>query len=889
MKSTMLASVLAAALAAVVATASASAAEKTFTATVVLQKGLDGYEDASDSSRLDGRMKLIDDVKHEIEPGSWDESQIKQGKANREEILVSYSHYRHLLRFPGLDRFILGKNAKVLSAKLELFYTDEFWSFYDYEMAIHRSLDGTKDNIEKAPAAVGHVFGERRGKGATSFRSWVTFNLRPEVIQAWVDDPKQNQGLVLRQVRKTDPPGQQSTGGFAVFSSNTVGTSRQRPKLTITWQAEGNVAPFAPALLGRFDGLTAGATHVVRWSMPEKPDLNGDAVHYEMECAPADAEAWTPVAKDISGDAREYAWNTAVLAEGRNYRLRLRAVDAEGAASPWTASDGAFMVVRRDVPFQVGVESPLAKLRREEPYKGPMGNTPAIELARNEYEGAQLVLSGVNREVKNLRVTASPLRHTGNATGAPKGIPASDVAVNFVGYVHTVPQARYIVEWVGLWPDPLLNVESVTLTPGKVQPVLVTVYAPPGAAAGSYAGTLTITGDGIEPQTVPMKVRVFGFDLPVRGAFRAMAIDGGPHTNFYGLTNGPEFDKVKEAWYDFLCKHRLPPGGYALRAWNWAKAGYPAKAAPGGAWDFSEADRWGKYLFDRGMNTFVAGGFAKLGKAGFPNEYSPQYRDDFRKFMTAYAAFLKGKGWLKDAVAYNIDEAPESMWEACKENYRQTKAVGSDIRIFQCLNDPNGVAALNGFFDVIDVNIGQYSQSAAPAHLAKGGRTWWCVCCWPSGHPNLFVDYPALDARIIGNLAWKVGIEGFEYWDISSWGDCMKPMGGKKSVDEVECAWVANSFGDYNGDGYLVYPGPNNTLLSSIRFEALRDGFEDYEYLAILKKRLAGKTGADADAARKLLELPDSLCKKDLSYTSDPKVLFDVRHKIAEAIEKLGK
>jgi hypothetical protein len=146
-----------------------------------------------------------------------------------------------------------------------------------------------------------------------------------------------------------------------------------------------------------------------------------------------------------------------------------------------------------------------------------------------------------------------------------------------------------------------------------------------------------------------------------------------------------------------------------------------------------------------------------------------------------------------------------------------------------------------------------------------------------------------MDGRIVGALSWKLGVEGFEYWSAASWGNCMKPMGGKKAVDEVECAWVANGFGDYNGDGYLAYPGPNNTLLSSIRFEALRDGFEDYEYLAVLKKRLEGKTGAVADEARKLLVLPDSLCKKDLTYTNDPNVLMDVRRKIAEAIEKLNK
>ena len=48
-------------------------------------------------------------------------------------------------------------------------------------------------------------------------------------------------------------------------------------------------------------------------------------------------------------------------------------------------------------------------------------------------------------------------------------------------------------------------------------------------------------------------------------------------------------------------------------------------------------------------------------------------------------------------------------------------------------------------------------------------------------------------------------------------------------------------------------------------------------------------SGAAADEAKKLLDLPDALCKKDLSYASDPKLLFETRLKVAEAIEKLGR
>jgi len=288
--------------------ASAQAQDR-FTATVSFQKGVNGYEDARDDSMRPGKIKLGDDRKRTL--SAWHEGQIRQGKLKRAVVLEQLSNYRHVLRWDGLDKWIRGNNVKILSAKVDIFYTDEFWSFYDYEVALYRSLDGTKDRTRKEAVAVTHIFGERRGrKAATPFRSWITFDLRPEVIQAWVDAPAKNKGLVLLQHSKTDPPGSKSTGGFVVFASNTNGLAHLRPKLTIVYEASGNVAPFAPALPQRFDEITVGREFDVHWTMPEKADLNGDTVHFEL--AYLDGNARKRIATDIPADRRGFTWQTCV-------------------------------------------------------------------------------------------------------------------------------------------------------------------------------------------------------------------------------------------------------------------------------------------------------------------------------------------------------------------------------------------------------------------------------------------------------------------------------------------------------------------------------------------------------------------------------------------------
>lgn len=57
------------------------------------------------------------------------------------------------------------------------------------------------------------------------------------------------------------------------------------------------------------------------------------------------------------------------------------------------------------------------------------------------------------------------------------------------------------------------------------------------------------------------------------------------------------------------------------------------------------------------------------------------------------------------------------------------------------------------------------------------------------------------------------------------------------------------------GDCFLVYPGN----LSSLRFESLRDGLENFEKIAILRERVAHIGTPEAKAA--LEELETTLCR----------------------------
>ena len=81
--------------------------------------------------------------------------------------------------------------------------------------------------------------------------------------------------------------------------------------------------------------------------------------------------------------------------------------------------------------------------------------------------------------------------------------------------------------------------------------------------------------------------------------------------------------------------------------------------------------------------------------------------------------------------------------------------------------------------------------------------------------------------------------------------------------------------------------------VSSIRWEMLRDGLEDYEYFWLLQNALkrAAKSGISSaviSSARQLLLIPQKIIQDKTHFTRDPQPLYQHRRQVAEAIEALN-
>lgn len=523
-----------------------------------------------------------------------------------------------------------------------------------------------------------------------------------------------------------------------------------------------------------------------------------------------------------------------------------------------------------DGSFTVGVASPLEKVFLDEPYRAGFAPEMHIALARNESEGAQVVVLSNGKPLKGVSVALEgDLKGAGGRT-----LPASQVRLDLEGYVDTSFGPRpYQSPKLGWWPDPLLPNAPFDVRAGESQPVLVTVTTSEQTAPGAYRGNLLITC-GRTKAKLPLSVEVFPFALPTRGHYPSLSFGCSPDivARHYG---GDPGQKIMERFVVEACKRRLPPTSM-LNGWAWG--GPKAKKRPDGTYDFTELDRWIDLYQANGVTRFPMVQAPRFRKFG-GGDYNDRFKTEFGAFIKAYAAHLKEKGIFDAAVMYNIDEASDSLkeWDACRDLYRITKEAAPDLPVVQCLNEPKGVQALAGSVDIWDFYPGQFEQAGGPERVKAGDGVMLAVCIWPSEHPNLFIEYPLLDARILPWIGERVGARGFEYWEMFTWGDNIGKRDWLKAGDGTRTAWRLER---PHGDGLLMYPGPDGTPLSSLRLEAIRDGLEDYDYLYLLSER--AKT--DAKAAALLQEATQQLVTGVTSYDRDPNKLLDLRLRIGRLL-----
>ena len=505
-------------------------------------------------------------------------------------------------------------------------------------------------------------------------------------------------------------------------------------------------------------------------------------------------------------------------------------------------------------PCILTVADTMEKVFRDEPSDRPRAERLVIEAARNEVEGIQLVVAPPGKEdLRGVTVEITDL-----AGGAGVKIPKANVTWNLVGYVET-EKPNYPVRKVGWWPDPLLSDRRFDVKAGQVQPVWINVRVPADAKPGTYHGNVVVRLPEGQWYSVPLEVHVWSFAIPKQQHLETcFPLRPGEFQQFYKLKKLPI--EMYEEWIDFCLSHRI-----SVNLCDWP--------------DFNrDMERLVARQLDGGGSAFcLAYAWFTQGKPEDRQKHNAEITGQIKKLYDR----AKGRGWIPRAYIYCHDEIGKEQFTFAHELYGDLKKAMPDLRLMQTFYKDDPIPALDDVLDVWAPVTARYRPAEFQAQQAKGDGVWWYVCCGP-GKPfaNLMIEWPAVDHRVLLWQNWKYHVDGFLYWGLNVWRDNMK---GDRRWPEVPWnpATFRNDAGKaHNGDGQLIYPGPDRTPLSSIRLENLRDGIEDYEYfwllrdaVAQLKKGDAAKHQALIAEAEKALAVDEAVVKDMTHFTDDAETL----------------
>jgi hypothetical protein len=560
------------------------------------------------------------------------------------------------------------------------------------------------------------------------------------------------------------------------------------------------------------------------------------------------------------------------------------------------------------------------KVARTRPLPKRTAKAVEIRLAQNEREAAQVVVRPA-KALTGFTVAASAL-----TSPAGSSIAAEHVEVLRVQYVN-VERPSDVWGVAAPWPDPLppLTV-PLTLAANENQPFWIRVYAPKDTPAGDYAGTVTLRADGYAVE-VPLRVRVYDFALPDRmTCTTAFGFSAGAVYQYHGLEDPEQQRLVLEKYWASLSAHHISPYGptpgveprveWVKRSIEQCAGVPPADAAllqahpltpvfDWAAWDAEMQRVFDTYHFTSfrlGIPGLAAGEYQ-----GFPDG-SREYSLAFTGYCQAVQEHLREKGWLDEAYVYWTDEPAEKDYPWVMKGFLQLKEAAPDIiRMLTEQPEPPLAGGPNLWCPLISM----YRHEKTLDFRARGDRFWWYVCTVPKRpFPGLFIDHPGTDLRVWLWQTWKYDIEGILIWQSNLWTTGAAYPDKPQNPYEDTMSWMhgyGTKVGEKrpwgNGDGRFMYPPeaaanaqpPQPVLdgpVDSIRWEMLRDGIEDYEYLATLKRLLAERGAGLPKRLRvrceKLLSVPEEIAADTRTYTKDPAPLEKRRDQIAKTIERLN-
>ena len=574
---------------------------------------------------------------------------------------------------------------------------------------------------------------------------------------------------------------------------------------------------------------------------------------------------------------------------------------------------GAVLDVK-DAPFAAWTALSGWKVPKAHPLPSAKTKAVRVAAAANEVEAVQVLLRPTV-DLASARVSCSSLRlgkWFGLRTAAV--IPSDAVEIFRVGYVPVV-RVKDVVGCADDWPDTLLPQDAkpasfapAELKAGENVPFWVRVKVPKGTPPGKYKGRLSISAErangGVSVSAVPFEVEVYGFEMPDKMTCRtAFGMYTDSIDRYHRLKTREHKKQVYGYYFESLSAHHVSPYNYTPGvSWKtvW-RNGEPV--IDWSEWDAAMEDARNRYGFtDFRISSLGLGGGNEAGSfqgsvpgLGMKSSH-PDYEKHIAKYLKAVETHFREKGWLKDAYVYCYDEPRHSADKHVKNALALVAKYAPGLD--RLLTAPVRKALIGGPNIWCPIARDLHMPGSAERRAA-GDRFWWYVCMFPKPpYPSLFIDHPGVDLRVWLWQSWREEIEGILIWNTTWWTSALAyPDRNHPQNPYLDTtAWSPRypGVGNSNGDGRFFYPpahaceafdegkeiGPVlERPVETIRLEYVRDGIEDFEYFAILKK---------LDPSNPLLKVPPEVSASPTEFSIDPIHMERHRERLAREIVRLS-
>ena len=560
-----------------------------------------------------------------------------------------------------------------------------------------------------------------------------------------------------------------------------------------------------------------------------------------------------------------------------------------------------------------------------------------LEAARGEYESLQVVVTP-GRDRADVRLVLTPL-----ANEQGDRLTAENLRYNPIGFLRS----SYVEEI----PDLLLQKDSIACAKGRNGVFWVTVKVPPETPAGIYHGTWTIVSAGEKLSDVPVRLKVWDFVLAPTPHIAAFATD---YVYYYDsevdlndeaeakakarVTQGTEEDAEHyHTRMKFFADHRLYETGFGPRPNYGGAIRVHWQEGPNGHWDFDSIDftafdkaraycydtlHWPRFAYDPELAPYL--GFINQYTFGGKNEeeywymrywdpvlpkkdakkfrpsiydlsddFTPEFKEKLLRYIKTIADHCRAKGISIDEngngpVFFLADEIPEFA--------SGHAVVVKTLELARLIKqaDPRVVLVVNGR-DIPDdpaiLNLFDLWTARAPvetlARLRALGKRYGDYYM----HGYFDLRSPAIAPRVQFWSYWK-----YNFFWIGDWAMTITP----------DLRWYGSLRNYANSWWFPSMQSRYGEPMSTIRFELMREGLEDHEYLWMLRDYVSRLKASSTDVSNPdLLARAESLLKRAEAvggsytgaggeyrfddYLQDPVALLALRHDVGETLEMLAR